>query len=230
MRFLRDVLSRGLWPIAGLFALILLAGCDAAGNLTETVETVGERDLSGVAGPVDPTQLEPVVGVPRNLFGAANTVAALAFDLDAEERAAFLRGLDFFITEHTAEEGVGPVANQNRCLGCHTNTAENAAAPFQSGMVHRGVHRCGARLRPREADESGGRPARGNRGPAQSTPRPRRRRAPGSLDTHAGRAGGRGDPVRLVVLAVPRVRPGPVLSAAPHAIGPLQLRRTSCGT
>jgi CxxC motif-containing protein (DUF1111 family) len=125
MKFLRDARSRSLRPIMGLFALIILVGCDPNGNLTETVGTVGERNLSGVAGAVDPAQLAPVERVPRDQFSTANTAAALAFPLNAAENTAFLRGLNFFITPHTAAEGVGPVANQNRCLGCHTNTAEN---------------------------------------------------------------------------------------------------------
>lgn len=125
MKFLRDTRSRSLRPIMGLFALIILAGCDPNGNLTETVETVNERNLSGVAGAVDPAQLAPVARVPRDQFSSANTEAALAFPLNTAESTVFQRGLNFFITPHTAEEGVGPVANQNRCLGCHTNTAEN---------------------------------------------------------------------------------------------------------
>lgn len=128
MRFLCDMRLRCLWFLVGLSVLIMLAGCDENGNLTESVETVSGRDLSGVAGPVDPTQLAPVQRVPRDQFATDNTVSALAFpgvNDDASERSAFLEGLDFFITPHTADEGVGPVANQNRCLGCHTNTAEN---------------------------------------------------------------------------------------------------------
>jgi CxxC motif-containing protein (DUF1111 family) len=129
MRLLREVWSRRAWPILGLLTLILLLGCDDNGNLTDTVETVSDRNLSGVAGPVDPDQLEPVARVPRDRFGTANTAAALAFpDLNGQETSAFEDGLDFFTTPHTADEGVGPVANQNRCLGCHTNTAENDLA------------------------------------------------------------------------------------------------------
>lgn len=130
MKFLCDMRLRSLCCLTGLSVLIMLAGCDDNGNLTETVETVSNRDLSGVAGPVDAARLEPVARVPRDQFATDNTVSALAFpgvNSNARERDAFLQGLDFFITPHTADEGVGPVANQNRCLGCHTNTAENLA-------------------------------------------------------------------------------------------------------
>ena len=129
MRFLRDMRSRRLWFLVGLSVLIVLAGCDDNGNLTDTVETISGRDLSGVAGPVDAAQLEPVQRVPRDQFAAANTAAALAFPgLSNEESDVFAKGLDFFITPHSADEGVRPVANQDRCLGCHTNTAENDAS------------------------------------------------------------------------------------------------------
>ena len=41
-----------------------------------------------------------------------------------EERAAVLEGLRFFTTPHTEPQGLGPVANQRFCLGCHMNSVD----------------------------------------------------------------------------------------------------------
>jgi CxxC motif-containing protein (DUF1111 family) len=118
--------------VAGGLALVL-AGCGAAGNLTDTVDTVDDRDLSGVAGPSDASALQPAARLPRALFGTANTVEALAYPgLDDHERSVFSSALTFFITEHTAEEGIGPIFNQNRCLGCHRNAED---IPRDSGLL-----------------------------------------------------------------------------------------------
>ncbi len=127
--------SNCLWkPIAALLAAgLAFAGCGAEGNLTETPATVDDRDISGIAGPSNRSALQPVARVPRSVYATANTEAALAYPgLDDEERRVFESGLDFFITEHTPEEGVGPVFNQNRCLGCHRNAED---IPAGSGFL-----------------------------------------------------------------------------------------------
>jgi len=113
-----------------LAALLLLplAGCGKEGNLTERVSTVQDRDLSGIAGPRS-GQATAAARVPRDRYGTARTLEALAFpDLNDEERRAIEPALTFFVTEHTAEEGIGPIFNQNRCLGCHLNAQDIPAA------------------------------------------------------------------------------------------------------
>jgi CxxC motif-containing protein (DUF1111 family) len=70
--------------------------------------------------------------VPRARFGAVGTFPLGEPDLgafiypgaDDEERRSVLAGLTFFTTPHTAAEGLGPIANQTMCLGCHRNSDE----------------------------------------------------------------------------------------------------------
>jgi hypothetical protein len=134
--------------MAGLGALLILAGCDSAGNVAENLDTIADRNISAVSGPPDVAQLEPVSRVPRAQFGVvpnedfvnadgqvtATAAAALFFpDINQSELAAIGLGLDFFTTVHTAAEGLGPVNNQTRCLGCHKNTQELANLP--DGLV-----------------------------------------------------------------------------------------------
>src|SRR5437870_1429743 len=45
-------------------------------------------------------------------------------DANADERQAFLDGLKFFSTPHTAAEGAGIDSNQPFCQGCHRNAEE----------------------------------------------------------------------------------------------------------
>lgn len=116
-------LPRGAAPVAALLAL-LSGGCGREGNLTERVGTVQDRDLSGIAGPRS-GQATPAARVPRGSYGTARSLDALAFPgLNDDERRAIEKAFTFFITEHTAEEGVGPIFNQNRCLGCHLNAED----------------------------------------------------------------------------------------------------------
>jgi len=141
-RLKEEVMGIGSRPtrrIAGLVASFaaagaaaMLAGCGSEGTLTDRVDTVEERDLSGIAQPADATR-QPVQRIPRDVYGTANTPEALAYPgLSEEERRVFVRALDFFTTEHTAEEGVGPIFNQNRCLGCHRNAED---IPRGSGLL-----------------------------------------------------------------------------------------------
>jgi CxxC motif-containing protein (DUF1111 family) len=114
---------------------LLLAACGQTGSLTDNRGTIVDRDLSAVAGPVDSTQLRPVERVPRSQFGVVNpaplserdTPAFVYPSLDETERQSLLEGLTFFTTEHTASEGLGPVANQKRCMGCHLSGDDNQA-------------------------------------------------------------------------------------------------------
>jgi CxxC motif-containing protein (DUF1111 family) len=118
--------------VPAVAALGLLAGCGAEGTLTDRVDTVEERDLSGIAQPADATR-QPVQRIARDAYGTTNTPEALAYPgLTDEERRVFTRALDFFTTEHTAQEGVGPIFNQNRCLGCHRNAED---IPRSSGLL-----------------------------------------------------------------------------------------------
>src|SRR5262249_5962197 len=118
MRFDRRQYPAGVrWTAAGLPVLaggllILLGGCGQKGSLTDDRSTIVDRDLSAVAGPVDPSKLKPVERVPRNAFGVVNpaplserdTPAFVYPSLDSDERASLLEGLTFFTTEHTAAE------------------------------------------------------------------------------------------------------------------------------
>ncbi len=113
-------------------ALFLLAGaasaaCGREGNVTELPSTVEARnsDLSGIAGPPDLSQMQPVARVPRDAYAAQPTAEALAFPgLNDEERAAFERGSALFFHEFTPEEGVGPQFNSRSCVGCHVNSRD----------------------------------------------------------------------------------------------------------
>lgn len=97
--------------------------------LKRSHDMVRAQGLTDPAGPPDPDALEPVSRIPRELYGRNLNVDALSFDLNAAERAAFLGGLEFFVTPHVAAEGAGPAANQPFCLGCHlSSSADNAGS------------------------------------------------------------------------------------------------------
>ncbi len=114
------------------FALVgagFFSGCDL-GNITESIDTISDRDISGIAGPGDPGKLTAIHFVDRNTFGSANTYEALGYPTLGPEGQALMAGTDpdsplhFFITLHTDEEGTGPLFNQRRCLGCHFNSED----------------------------------------------------------------------------------------------------------
>jgi CxxC motif-containing protein (DUF1111 family) len=130
----RDVKVRsGAW--AGLSTLLLLSGCGQVGTVTDDASTIVDRDLSAVALPGNSSQLRPVERVARSTFAVVNPAPLSERDqpafvypsLDAEERASMLEGLTFFTTPHTAAEGLGPAANQVRCMGCHLSGDDNEA-------------------------------------------------------------------------------------------------------
>src|SRR6185436_5697733 len=116
----------------GVATALLLAGCGQVGSITDTRETIVDRDLSAIAAPGD-AQPRPVERVPRSQFGVVNPAPLSERDqpafvypsLDADERASMLEGLTFFTTPHTASEVLGPVANQTRCMGCHLSGDDN---------------------------------------------------------------------------------------------------------
>ncbi|PYQ46539.1 MAG: hypothetical protein DMF77_00485 [Acidobacteria bacterium] len=118
------------WAAKGLLLLlgaVLLAVCGRSGNVSELPSTVEgrESDLSGIAGPPDLSQMQPVARVPRNIYASAGTAEALAFPgLNDEERAAYERGTNLFFHTFTPEEGVGPQFNSRSCVGCHTNSRD----------------------------------------------------------------------------------------------------------
>ncbi len=118
--------------LARILALVL-AGC-YGGELTDTLATLEDRGLSGVAGPPNHSALRPVEGVDRARFGTSNDADALTFPSLSGEARAFLfdandpsSPLSFFVTPQAVLDGVGPLFNQNHCAGCHDSGADNAA-------------------------------------------------------------------------------------------------------
>jgi CxxC motif-containing protein (DUF1111 family) len=120
---------------AGFCALLVLA----EGGVTNTLDTVSERNIAEATEPSNPAQLKPVDRVPRDQFGQVpegqfvdahgnltNLAARSLFfpSLNEAERKAIAEGTAFFTTPHTVEEGLGPVNNQVNCLGCHLNSSE----------------------------------------------------------------------------------------------------------
>lgn len=102
--------------------------------------TVDERDTSDASAPAPaPTDSDrsrtrrPVERVPRAQFGAVGPFPLGQRDLPAfvypsasrSEKESLLAGLAFFTTPHTPAEGLGPVANQKMCLGCHLSSLES---------------------------------------------------------------------------------------------------------
>jgi len=108
-----------------------LGGC-YNGNVTEQVDQddILYRDISGVARPGDPTKLGPITFANRATFGSANSADALGYpNLPPEGRALMDTSdpnspLTFFTIPHTDAEGVGPLFNQRRCLGCHFSSTD----------------------------------------------------------------------------------------------------------
>ena len=120
-------------PLLAIGGITLLsAGCGQEGSLTDTIPTLQDRDLSAIAGPTDASQLRPVERVARAQFAEVGEAPLDESDtpffvfpsLDASERSSLLEGMVFFTTEHTAAEGLGPVNNQKRCMGCHLSADE----------------------------------------------------------------------------------------------------------
>jgi CxxC motif-containing protein (DUF1111 family) len=100
-----------------------------ATTATDSPTTV---ELNPVVTPPNPAKLHPVERVRRDKFGIVGSFPLDEQDLESlvypslteEEKAAVLEGLKFFTTPHTAQEGLGPFANQRFCQGCHLNSAD----------------------------------------------------------------------------------------------------------
>jgi CxxC motif-containing protein (DUF1111 family) len=130
-------------PLLALGGIALLSsGCNQEGSVTDSTSTVEDRDLSAVAGPPD-GPIRPVARVPRAQWAEVGPAPLGAGDidffgypgLDDSERESLMEGMVFFTTEHTAVEGLGPVNNQTRCMGCHLSADE--AVP---GVLQRSSH------------------------------------------------------------------------------------------
>ncbi len=110
-----------------------LMGC-YGGSITDSLDSIRDRDLSGVAGPPDMGAVQPVERIDRAMFGSAAEADALTFSSLAEQHKAALfdvadsdTPLYLFVTPRVAADGLGPLFNQTHCLGCHANTRDNAA-------------------------------------------------------------------------------------------------------
>jgi len=130
MTFNRTLLLLGK-ILTGTFASIfLMTGCGADGNISENLNTVNDREISGIAGPPDTSQMASASRVSRGQFSTTNTAADLSFpDLNSEELSIFNQGLSLFSTARTDFTGLGPIFNQTSCLGCHDNSNAPTATP-----------------------------------------------------------------------------------------------------
>lgn len=114
-----------------LVAMGGLAFACREGIVTETFDGAAERDFSGIAQPGDRARVEAPELHDRATFGTALNAEALAYPTATpQERDLYDMGtvgspLQFFATEHTDKEGVGPRFNQRMCLGCHQSSEEN---------------------------------------------------------------------------------------------------------
>jgi CxxC motif-containing protein (DUF1111 family) len=126
-------------------ALATLGTACKEGVITDSIDDESERDLSGIAGPPGETILAPELH-DRATWGGGLNADALAYpNSTGDERSLFDMGdtespLHFFATEHQDNEGVGPLFNQRRCLGCHDNSEHNgrmlaAGVPNPGGIL-----------------------------------------------------------------------------------------------
>jgi CxxC motif-containing protein (DUF1111 family) len=150
--FFREEVVRNLLAtltVATAIATFTLpASAELGSDVPSDAQLVAQRDqeVGGLAGPgifeeiavpPDGTVLRPVKRVPREKFGLVGPFPLQLQDLRAlvfpnathQERKALLEGLTFFTTQHTAAEGLGPMNNQEFCLGCHLNAAEGVRSP-----------------------------------------------------------------------------------------------------
>ena len=129
LRLLRYTTATARTPLfaAGLMLTTLVAGCGQKGSITDTIPVLTDRDLSAIAGATDNAARRPVERVPRAQFAEVGPAPLKASDVPAfgypslndEEKTSLMEGMTFFTTEHVASEGLGPVNNQKRCMGCH---------------------------------------------------------------------------------------------------------------
>ncbi|MEO8361128.1 MAG: hypothetical protein ABI672_13945, partial [Vicinamibacteria bacterium] len=127
--------------VFSLCAILLsgLTACSQKGSITDTIPVLTDRDLSAIAGATDNAQRRPVDRVPRAQFAEVGPAPLKASDipafgypnLNADEQESLMEGMTFFTTEHTAAEGLGPVNNQKRCMGCHLSADEAVPGVLQ---------------------------------------------------------------------------------------------------
>lgn len=131
-------ISRPL-PVIGLVLALAMGGCGQKGSVTDTIPVLEDRDLSAIAGPTDNSQRRPVERVPRAQFAEVGPAPLKASDipvfgypsLNDDEKNSLVEGMTFFTTEHTAAEGLGPVNNQKRCMGCHLSADDAVPGVLQ---------------------------------------------------------------------------------------------------
>ena len=150
----------------------------AIGALGDLSPAGAPPNLSPVSTPPDPTKLRPVERVPRGRFGVVGAFPLKIDDLNAlvypsasqTERAAALEGLSFFTTPHTAAEGLGPIANQSMCLGCHMNSSESLPEDSNGNRIVTSVSQVSraSRATPTNFDFVGFDPATGGGRPADN--------------------------------------------------------------
>ena len=122
----------GLLGLTSVLMGVAVVGCQGGGSAVNNQSTIGDTDISSLAGPTDPTKVVDAEFMPREKFGRTLSVDGLIFpSATAEERAAFQRGLNLFTAERTdAFDGEGPYFNQRNCLGCHmSQLSGNSATP-----------------------------------------------------------------------------------------------------
>lgn len=111
-----------------LTAALIVAGAMIAATATDPTAV----ELNPVVAPTNPDKLHPVERLDRDDYGLVGSFPLDEKDLNSllfpsvteDEKAAVLEGLKFFTTPHTAEEGLGPFANQRFCQGCHLNSED----------------------------------------------------------------------------------------------------------
>jgi CxxC motif-containing protein (DUF1111 family) len=156
-------------------------------NVPDDATLVAQRQVEVSSGfMVEPPDrpLRPVERVPRQTYGdvglaplstAAQLERLLYPSVPQSAREQVVEGASFFTTPHTAAEGLGSMANQARCAGCHLNNLESVLGigllkgssnvsragrstptnfSFTSGDTTNGGRPAGARLDPVDPDGS----------------------------------------------------------------------------
>jgi len=108
-------------------------GTDAPDDATLVAQRQVEVSSGFVVEP--PTQpLRPAERVSRDTFGDVGLAPLSTADqldrllypsVPQSAREKLVEGASFFTTPHTAAEGLGAIANQARCAGCHLNNLES---------------------------------------------------------------------------------------------------------
>ncbi|MDF5732576.1 MAG: hypothetical protein PUP92_32425 [Rhizonema sp. PD38] len=156
-------------------------------NIPDEATLIAQRQAEVESGfVVDPPNqpLRPTERVARDTFGDVGLAPlSQASQLDrlfypsvpSSARERTVEGSSFFTTPHTVAEGLGAIANQTRCAGCHLNSLESVPGAglltgvsnvsragrstptnfsFTSGDTTNGGRAAGARLDPVNPDGS----------------------------------------------------------------------------